>query len=49
VRAVTDEDVAAAARSLFAPAGLSAAGIGPRESRFRRAVGRVNPVLAEAR
>jgi predicted Zn-dependent peptidase len=49
VRAVTEEDVADAARTLFAPARLSAAGIGPREARFRRAVRRVNPALAEAR
>jgi predicted Zn-dependent peptidase len=47
VRAVTEADVAEAARSLFAPARLSAAGIGPRESRFRRAVARLNPALAE--
>ena len=37
VRAVTEADVAAAARELFAPERLSAAGIGPRESRFRAA------------
>ena len=49
VRAVTEDDVARAARDLFAPARLSAAGIGPREARFRRAVGRVNPALAEGR
>jgi predicted Zn-dependent peptidase len=49
VRAVTEEDVADAARKLFAPARLSAAGIGPREARFRRAVRRVNPALAETR
>ena len=47
IRAVTDEDVAAAARDLFAPERLSAAGIGPRESRFRSAVARLNPALAE--
>jgi predicted Zn-dependent peptidase len=46
VRAVTEDEVAEAARSLFAPGRLSAAGIGPRESRFRRAVARVNPALA---
>ncbi len=33
--------------TLFAPERLSAAGIGPRESRFRAAVARVNPALAE--
>ena len=48
VRAVTEADVAAAAGSLFAPSRLSAAGIGPRESRFRRAVARLNPDVAEA-
>ena len=47
VRAVTEDDVAEAARSLFSPSRLSAAGIGPRESRFRRAVARLNPALAE--
>jgi len=47
IRAVTEEDVAAAARDLFAPERLSAAGIGPRESRFRSAVARLNPALAE--
>jgi predicted Zn-dependent peptidase len=48
VRAVTEADVAAAAGSLFAPSRLSAAGIGPRESRFRRAVAQLNPTVAEA-
>jgi predicted Zn-dependent peptidase len=48
VRAVTEDDVAEAARSLFAPGRLSAAGIGPREARFRKAVARLNPSLAEA-
>jgi predicted Zn-dependent peptidase len=47
IRAVTEEDVAAAARALFAPSGMSAAGIGPKESRFRAAVARLNPALAE--
>jgi predicted Zn-dependent peptidase len=47
VRAVTDADVAAAASDLFAPERLSAAGIGPRESRFRAALGHVNPALVE--
>ena len=47
VRAVTDADVAAAASDLFAPERLSAAGIGPRESRFRAALAHVNPALAE--
>ena len=49
LRAVTEADVVDAARSLFAPSRLSAAGIGPRESRFRRAVARLNPALAERR
>jgi predicted Zn-dependent peptidase len=48
VRAVTEADVAAAAGSLFAPSRLSAAGIGPRESRFRRAVAQLNPTVVEA-
>ncbi|HEY1317188.1 MAG TPA: pitrilysin family protein [Gaiella sp.] len=48
VRAVTEADVAVAAGSLFAPGRLSAAGIGPRETRFRKAVTRLNPALAEA-
>ena len=47
IRAVTEEDVAEAARDLFAPERLSAAGIGPRETRFRAAVARLNPELAE--
>ena len=47
IRAVSDADVAAAARDLFAPERLSAAGIGPRESRFRAALGRLAPALAE--
>ena len=49
LRAVTADEVAQAARSLFAPARFSAAGIGPRESRFRKAVARLNPALAEPR
>jgi len=47
IRAVTETDVAAAARDLFAPRRMSAAGIGPKESRFRSAVARLNPALAE--
>jgi len=47
VRAVTEADVAAAASELFDPGRLSAAGIGPRESRFRAALAHVNPALAE--
>jgi predicted Zn-dependent peptidase len=49
VRSVTEDDIAEAARSLFSPGRLSAAGIGPRETRFRRAVARLNPAVAEAR
>jgi len=47
VDAVQAEDVSAAAAALFAPERLSAAGIGPKESRFRSAVARVNPSLVE--
>ena len=47
VRAVTEEDVTEAAASLFALERLSAAGIGPRETRFRAAIARVNPALGE--
>ena len=47
VMAVTEEDVTNAAATLFAPERLSAAGIGPKESRFRAAVARVNPAVAE--
>jgi predicted Zn-dependent peptidase len=47
IRAVTEEEVAAAARDLFSPSRMSAAGIGPKESRFRAAVARLNPALAE--
>jgi predicted Zn-dependent peptidase len=45
IAAVTEEDVAALAAALLAPEGLSAAGIGPSEQRFRAAVERVNPAL----
>jgi predicted Zn-dependent peptidase len=47
IRSVTEDDVAAAAAELFAPERLSAAGIGPRESRFRSALARLNPALAD--
>jgi predicted Zn-dependent peptidase len=47
IRRVTEADIAAVSSELFAPARLSAAGIGPRESRFRSAVARMNPALAE--
>jgi predicted Zn-dependent peptidase len=45
IAAVTEEDVAALASEVLAPEGLSAAGIGPSEQRFRAAVERVNPGL----
>jgi predicted Zn-dependent peptidase len=47
VMAVTEHDVIDAAATLFAPERLSAAGIGPKESKFRSAVARVNPAVAE--
>ena len=43
IAAVTEDDVAALARELYAPERLSAAGIGPSERRFRAAVQRLNP------
>jgi predicted Zn-dependent peptidase len=49
VEAVTADDVVALAVDLFTPEGLSAAGIGPDEERFREAIGHVNPdALADA-
>ena len=45
IDAVTADDVAALAADLLRPEGLSAAGIGPSERRFRAAVERVNPAL----
>ena len=45
LEAVTAEEVAELAGSLFAPAGLSAAGIGPDEGRFHEAVAQINPAL----
>jgi predicted Zn-dependent peptidase len=45
---VSAEDVAALAGELFAPGKLSAAGIGPDETRFHEAVAQVNPGLLEA-
>jgi len=45
--AVEPEEIAAVASELFAPERLSVAGIGPRETRFRSAVARVSPALAE--
>ena len=47
IKAVKPEEIAAAATELFAPEALSAAGIGPRETKFRAAVARVSPALAE--
>ena len=44
--AVTLEDVAALARELYAPDGMSAAGVGADESSFREALGAVSPALA---
>ena len=41
------DEIAEAATELFAPEALSAAGIGPRETKFRAAVARVSPALAE--
>jgi len=46
IDAVTADDVAGLAADLLALDGLSAAGIGPDEARFRAAVERVNPALA---
>jgi predicted Zn-dependent peptidase len=45
LEAVSGDEVAELADELLAPARLSAAGIGPDESRFRDAVARVNPAL----
>lgn len=45
--AVTESDVAALARELYAPELLSAAGIGPSEKRFRAAMQRLNPDAVE--
>jgi predicted Zn-dependent peptidase len=43
--AVESDDVSELADELLAPERLSAAGIGPDESRFREAVARINPAL----
>ena len=48
LEAVTAAEVAELANALFAPDRLSVAGIGPNESRFSDAVGRVSPALLEA-
>ena len=47
VEAVTADEVAGVAADLLRLDGLSAAGIGPSEARFRRAIERVNPSLVE--
>jgi predicted Zn-dependent peptidase len=49
IEAVDEEAVAQLAGVLLAPERLSVAGIGPREERFRAAVERVAPHLAEAK
>ena len=46
IDSVTSADVTTLANELYAPAGLSAAGIGPSERRFRTAVQSLNPSLA---
>ena len=43
IKAVEAEEVAAAAADLFDPDALSAAGIGPRETKFRAAVATGEP------
>ncbi len=49
VESVTEHEVAALAAELLAPGRLSAAGIGPDEEHFRKAVERINPAaLARA-
>jgi predicted Zn-dependent peptidase len=47
VEAVTADDIAGVAAELLRLDRLSAAGIGPSESRFRSAIARVNPALVE--
>ena len=47
IAAVTEDDVAALARDLYAPERLSAAGIGPSGKRFRAAMQRLNPDAVE--
>ena len=48
IDAVTMDDVTALARDLFAPEGMSAAGIGADEEAFRSALAAVNPALEAA-
>jgi predicted Zn-dependent peptidase len=45
IDAVEPEGIAELASLLLAPDRLSAAGIGPRDSRFKRALGRLDPRL----
>ncbi len=47
IAAVTEDDVAALARDLYAPERLSAAAIGPSGKRFRAAMQRLNPDAVE--
>jgi hypothetical protein len=48
IDAVEPDELAELAGVLLSPAGLSAAGVGPDEDRFRNAVERANPVLLVA-
>ncbi len=48
IDAVSLDDLSALVEELWAPDRLSAAGIGPEESRFEEALGAVGPALAEA-
>jgi len=47
IDAVEPDEIGAVASELFDPETLSVAGIGPRETRFRSAVARISPALAE--
>jgi predicted Zn-dependent peptidase len=47
IDAVTQEDLAGLVEELWAPERLSAAGIGPEESRFEEALGQLAPTLVE--
>ena len=47
IDAVSQEDLAGLVEELWAPERLSAAGIGPEESRFEEAVGSLAPSLVE--
>jgi predicted Zn-dependent peptidase len=48
IDAVQPEELSELAAVLLAPEGLSAAGVGPDEDRFRRAVERANPAVVQA-